>query len=261
MGVPASTNIVVCVKNVVDETELRADSRGGPQLEGAQTRMGTFDRNAVEEAVRKKESDQGSTVTVLALGDADAKKSIKEALAMGCDRGVHILSEGDLDSLGTAYCLAKAIARLDPDLVLCSEGASDTYQGQVGPMLAEFLGLPFFAYARKTSLDATKRLVSCEQSFDEGVRVCEGPLPAVVSVVSEANEPRYPTLLQIMQSGKKPVEEIQVSSLKDAGFPETGLEVLETKLQTSPRKRVMFEGSAEETSRKLLGALKQEGLV
>ncbi len=254
-------NIVVLVKSAVDEAELRADPSGHPVLKGAATKMSSFDANGVEEAVKQKEAN-GGTVTVVTLGGAESKKAIKEALAMGGTRAVHVLTDAAAapDSLGTAYCLAQAIKKIrEVDLVLCSEGASDTYQGQVGAMVAEFLDLPFLAYARKVEIDEGK--VRCEQGFDGGVKVLDAKLPAVVSVVSEANVPRYPTLLQVMVAGKKSIEEVPLASLKGPDYPETGMEVVDVTVQAANRKRVLLDGSPEEAAKKLVEALKQEGVL
>src|SRR5438552_6800184 len=126
--------VVVCVKHSIDESELRVDAQGRPQLQGAQTKMSTFDRNAVEEAVRIKErakvggttsTTTATTVEVLTMGEADAKKSIKESLAMGADAGRLIIGArpDEQDTLTTSYYLARAIEKIGGvDLVLCSEG-------------------------------------------------------------------------------------------------------------------------------------------
>jgi electron transfer flavoprotein beta subunit len=254
-------NIVVLVKSAVDEAELRADPSGHPVLKGATVKMSNFDMNGVEEAVKQKEAN-GGTVIVVTLGGSDAKKAIKEAMAMGGTRAVHILAEPPAapDSLGTAYCLAQAVKRIGAvDLVVCSEGASDTYQGEVGAMVAEFLDMPFIAYARK--VETAEGKVRCEQGLRGAVRVLEARLPAVVSVVSEANVPRYPTLLQVMVAGKKPIEEIPIASLNGPDYPETGTEVTDITMQPANRKKVLFDGTPEEAARKLVDALKQEGVL
>jgi electron transfer flavoprotein beta subunit len=254
-------NIVVLVKSAVDEAELRADASGHPMLKGAATKMSNFDMNGVEEAVKQKEAN-GGTVIVVTLGGAESKKAIKEAMAMGGTRGVHILAEPEVapDSLGTAYYLAQAIKRIGAvDLVVCSEGASDTYQGQVGAMVAEFLEMPFIAYAKKVETYGGK--VKCDQEMRGAVRVLEAKLPAVVSVVSEANVPRYPTLLQVMVAGKKAIEELQLASLKGPDYPETGTEVLDVTLHSANRKKVLFDGTPEESAKKLVEALRQEGVL
>ncbi|MDG6915402.1 MAG: electron transfer flavoprotein subunit beta/FixA family protein [Nitrososphaerota archaeon] len=254
-------NIVVLAKSAIDEAELRADAQGHPVVKGAATKLSSFDMNGVEEAVRQKEASRG-TLTVVSLGGQEAKKAIKEAMAMGCTRGLHIVTEPDdaPDSLATAFCLAQAVRRLAPvDLVVCSEGASDTYQGQVGAMVAEFLEMPFLANARK--LDASGGAATCEQGFEGGVRIVKARLPAVVSMVAEANVPRYPTLIQVMVAGKKPIEDVPFSSLKGADFPSTGTRVLDVSVQASERKRVILDGTPEEAARKLAEALGREGVL
>lgn len=254
-------NIVVLVKSAVDEAELRVDPSGRPVLQGAATKMSTFDLNGVEEAVKQKEAN-GGTVTVISLGGQEAKKAIKEAMAMGGTRGVHIVAEPEAapDSIGTAHCLAQATRRLGQvDLVVCSEGASDTYQGQVGAMVAEFLDMPFLAYARRLETYGGK--VTCEQAFEGGVRTLQAKLPAVVSVVSEANVPRYPTLIQVMVAGKKPIEDVPLSTLQGTDYPRTGTQVLDVSVQAANRKRVVLPGTPEEAARKLADALKQEGVL
>ncbi len=252
-------NVVVCVKHAIDESELRADSSGSPQLQGAQARMSTFDRNAVEEAVRIKEA-RGGAVTVVSLGSGDWKKSIKEALAMGADRAVAVNSSGQLDALATSYFLSRAITRSGPfDVVILSEGSSDTYTGLVGPMTAEWLRLPFMGYVRK--LEVREGTLRCELSLEEHDEIAESDLPAVVTVVSEINSPRYPTLLQIMQASKKPMEEVSLDSLKENDSPASRVQVGEVKVQAVSRKRVFLEGTPEESSRSLVEALRKEGVI
>lgn len=251
--------VAVCVKHAVDEGELRADSSGRPQLQGALSKMGTFDRNAVEEAVRVKES-RGGTVTVLSLGNQDSKKSVKEALAMGCDRAVMISSAAEIDTLTTSYYLSRALQKTGPyDVIFFAEGASDTYDGLVGPMVAEWLGIPFLGYAKK--VEVAESTLRVEASLDDRAEADETALPAAVSVVSEVNSPRYPTLLQIMQASKKPLEELTPDSLRDERLPRTGVTVTGTTVQSVSRKKLIFEGPAEETAQKLLDALRKEGVV
>jgi electron transfer flavoprotein beta subunit len=254
----------------VDEAELRADAAGHPVFRGAARKMSNFDKNGVEEALRLSEAMGGTIVTVVTLGGPESTQAIKEALAMGATRAVHVVVDSDEregerrqlgspDALCTAYCLAQAIRKTGPaDVVVCSEGASDTYVGEVGGMVAEFLGMPFLAYARRVDLVGEGK-IRCEQAFEGRTRVSEARLPAVVSVVSGSNAPRYPTLLQVMAAGKKPIEQLALGSLMGEDSPATGIDVLDISLQVDERKRVIFEGSAEEASRKLVDALKQEG--
>jgi len=223
--------------------------------------MSTFDKNAVEESIRLKESSGGS-VTIVTVGRSEAKKTVKEALAMGGDRGyLVVVAEPDPhDSLTTAYLLARAIERAGPfDLVLCAEGSSDIYAGQVGPMLSEWLALPFLGYVRKVEIKDA--VIRCEQTLEERVRVLEAELPSLVSVVSEINEPRYPTLLQIMQASKKPIEEVGSELLIDGRAPPRLVTTVGMTAHAMSRKRMIFEGGPEATSRKLVEALRSEGVL
>ena len=252
--------VAVCVKHAVDETELKIDQSGVPQVEGSPAKMSTFDKSAVEEAVRMKAA-RGGEVTVFTVGNADAKRTIKEALAMGADKGIHVLAElGTIDTLGTARLLGSAIKMAGGfDVILCAEGSSDTYTGQVPPMLAELLSLPFVGYARR--IEFKDHMVNVEQSLEDSVTLIECPLPLVVSVVSEINEPRYPTLIQIMQASKKPLTEVPRDTLGPAGFSGGNVGVASMSGKPMSRKRIMLEGSPEEAAKKLVDALSSEGVV
>lgn len=249
----------VCVKQALDETELKVDPSGVPVIQGAAMKMSVFDKNAVEESVRIRGAS-GGEVCVFTVGPPDAKRPVKEALAMGADRAVLVLADtASTDAMGTAALLSGAIKKEGPfDLVVCSEGSSDTYSGSVPAMLAELLGLPFVGYVRK--LEINGRLAKLERSLEETLEVMESELPVVVSVVSEINEPRYPTLIQIMQASKKPIVEAKPEELP-GGMPPSRVAVSSLRAQAMSRKHVVFEGDPKEATRKLLDALVGEGLV
>ena len=251
--------IAVCVKHAVDETELKIDSGGKPVLAGAPSKMSAFDKNAVEEGLRLKAAHQGEVV-VFTVGPSESKKTMKEALAMGADRGVLVTADPTaIDAMRTAALLSAAIKRGGPfDLVVCSEGSSDAYSGLVPPMLGELLGTAFVSYARK--LEVAAQTAKVERSLEDSVEVCEAPLPLVVSVVSEINEPRYPTLIQIMQAGKKPLEELNGDQLLPAdGRGQASVSSMAA--QQSSRKHMMIEGTPDEAAAKLVDALFKEGVL
>ena len=159
----------------------------------------------------------------------------------------------------TAGMLSAAIKRSGPfDIVLCSEGSSDTYSGQVPPMLGEMMGVAFVSYARK--IEVSGQTARVERSLEDSVESVEAQLPVTVSVVSEINEPRYPTLIQIMQAGKKPIEELSGEQLSPAGaYREASTASMSA--QQSARKRIMIEGSPDEAAAKLVEALMKEGVL
>ncbi len=251
--------LAVCVKHAIDETELRIDSSGKPQVDGAVGRMSTFDKNAVEEALRLRSANSGEVVAIT-VGGPEARKTLKEALAMGADSGVIVSAEIlAIDTLRTAELLAAAITKTGPhDVVICSEGSSDTYDGQVPPMLAELLGLPYAGYARKIEVDGGSAKV--ERSLEDTIEVVETTLPFVASVVSEINEPRYPTLIQIMQSSKKPIEEMNGDQLVQQGTRKQS-SVVSMAAQSSSRRHVMIKGSPDEAAAKLVEALVKDGVL
>ncbi|HLQ07252.1 MAG TPA: electron transfer flavoprotein subunit beta/FixA family protein [Nitrososphaerales archaeon] len=251
--------LAVCVKHAIDETELRIDSSGKPQVDGAVGMMSTFDKNAVEEALRLRSAISGEVVAIT-VGGPEARKTLKEALAMGADRGVIVSADIlAIDTLRTAELLAAAITKTGPcDVVICSEGSSDTYDGQVPPMLAELLGLPYAGYARKIEVDGGSAKV--ERSLEDTIEVVETTLPFVASVVSEINEPRYPTLIQIMQSSKKPIEEMNGDQLVQQGTRKQS-SVVSMAAQSSSRRHVMIEGSPDEAAARLVEALVKDGVL
>ena len=251
--------IAVCVKHAVDETELKIDSSGKPLLEKALGKMSAFDKNAVEEALRLK-SAHGGEVEVYSVGTPDARKTVKEALAMGADRGVLVSSDpSTADSMSTASLLAAAITKKGPfDMVICAEGSSDTYSGQVPPMLGELLRTSYVGYARK--IEVTNATARIERSLEDSVEIVEAPLPLVTSVVSEINEPRYPTLIQIMQASKKPIEELPGVSLSSGGN-HGRVSVLSMSAHATSRKHVMLEGAPEIAAAELIVALTREGVL
>ena len=255
--------IVVCFKHVYDETELKIDRLNNRiSFEGARTKISDDDKNAIEEAVKLKEK-KGGSVTALCVGEASAKKSVKEALAMGCDRA-RLLSDPlflECDAIRTAYILSKAIQKIGKyDLVITAGGTTDSYSGIVGPSLAEWLSIPQITFAASVSL--TQNKVNADRSLDEGVETVECDLPALISVSREINQPRFPTLIQIMSAGKKEMIEWNASALGiDSSALESKIVVNSLNVPKSARKKIIFEGSPEESAAKLAEALLKEGVV
>ncbi|MGI0081228.1 MAG: electron transfer flavoprotein subunit beta/FixA family protein [Nitrososphaerales archaeon] len=259
-------DIVVCFKHVVDETELKIDRESNKIIfEGAKTKISDDDKNAIEEAVRLKEKNGGS-VTALCVGGADARKSVKEALAMGCDRARLAVDTSfqESDAIRTAFILAHAIKKIGKfDLVITASGTTDIYSGIVGPSLAEWLGIPQITFASRITLSQNK--ITAERSMDEGIEVVECDLPVLVTVSREINQPRFPTLIQIMSAGKKELLEWNAQALgiesSSVGKQGSTVEVTALNVPKSARKRVIFEGKPEEVSSQLAEALLKEGVV
>ncbi len=208
-------DIVVCVKQVPDtgtERTLR-DSDCTLDRDAADVVINELDEYAIEEGLRLAEA-HGGEVTILSMGPARAIESIRKALSMGADKGVHILDDAlaGSDLLGTSAAIAGALGRIGFDLVILGSESTDARTGVLAAMLAERLGVPQLSYAAKVDVDGTA--IAIQRLTEYGYDKVEAALPAVLSVVEKINEPRYPSFKGIMASKKKPVD---VLSLDDVG--------------------------------------------
>jgi electron transfer flavoprotein beta subunit len=254
-------DIVVCVKTNPDLQMVRIKDRVA-QTEAVPYKIGDLDKNALEAAVVLRDAAGGKVVALcLAESNRKAAEDIKVALAMGADEAVVIDDPAlaEPDQAAVAAALAAAVRKIGAcDLLLFGEGSSDNYTGQVGPRVAEVLGLPQIGYARK--VDAADGAVRCERSMDDMIETIEAPLPAVVTVVSEINEPRIPGLMQIMKAKSKPQ---QVWSLADLGIeaPPPAREIVSNLAEEQDRKHIVFEGTAAEQAEAFVDALIREGVL
>ena len=258
--------IIVCFKQVIDETEIKIDrSNNRIILEGAKTKISDDDKNAIEEAVRLKEKNGGS-VTAVCVSSTDEKKSAKEALAKGCDKARLLVDPAfqDGDAINTSLILSKAINKIGKyDIVIAATGSTDSMSSVVGPSLSEYLGLPFFSYATKLSLSGN--VVTIESAYEDGVLSQKSELPVLVTVSREINQPRLPTLIQIMSAGKKEILEWNAQTLgmdsSNVGKSGSKVEVKSLVVPQTARKRTIFEGKPEDTARQLAEALVRDGVV
>ncbi len=257
----------MCFKHVIDETELKIDRANNKiNFEGAKTKISDDDKNAIEEAIRIKEKNGGS-VTALCVGPPDAKKSMKEALAMGCDRGRLLVDPAfqDSDAITTAEILSQAIKKKIPrfDLVITATGSTDALTGIVGPSLGESLGIPQITFASKITVTANK--VTVDRAVEEGLETVECEFPVLITVSREINQPRFPTLIQIMSAGKKELLEWSAQALEidplTVGRQGSKIETTTLNVPKSARKKILFEGKPEETAKQLAEAILKQGLV
>jgi len=168
--------------------------------------MNPYDEFAVEGALQVKESLGAGEVVVISLGGAGVPATLRNALAMGADRAIHLKCEtGPLDSLAVAKALVAAIRPLGASLVWLGKQAVDDDASQVGPMLAELLGMPCATVVAKFELDGQTARV--EREIEGGREIVELPLPAVISTDKGLNQPRFASLKGIMAAKKKPIEE------------------------------------------------------
>ena len=211
-------NIVVCVKQVPDSWAEKKLQPTDSTLdrESADAVMNELDEYAVEEALRLQEAAGGPEacpVTILTIGPAKAAETIRKALSMGADGGIHVVDDAlhGSDALATSLVLAKALATVPWDLVIMGTESTDARMSVVPAMLAERLAVAQLTFAGKVDVDGTS--VRVQRVTDTGYDTVEASLPAVVSVVEKINEPRYPSFKGIMAAKKKPVTTLTLADL------------------------------------------------
>ncbi len=189
------------------------DSNGKVSEEGAEFIINPYDEYAIEEAIQVRDQ-HGGEVTVVTVGNEDAEKELRTALAMGADKAVLINIEDDVenrDQYTTAKVLAEYLKDKEADLILAGNVAIDGGSGQVGPRVAELLGIPYVTTITKLEIDGTNVKVVRDVEGDE--EVIETSLPLLVTAQQGLNEPRYPSLPGIMKAKKKPLEELELDDL------------------------------------------------
>lgn len=188
--------IIIPVKQVPETSNVKMDEKTGTMVrDGVESILNPLDLYAVEAGIRLKEQF-GGEVTVISMGPPKAVEVIKEALSMGCDKGV-LLSAKEFagsDTFATSYVLAQAIKKLSSfDLILCGERATDGDTGQVGPGIASLLDLPLSTFTSEITEIAEEK-IQVKRLIEGGYELIELKLPAVLTVVKEVSDPRLPTL-------------------------------------------------------------------
>ncbi|MBN1593124.1 MAG: electron transfer flavoprotein subunit beta/FixA family protein [Candidatus Coatesbacteria bacterium] len=261
---------IVCIKQV---PESASDVTINPEdntlnREGAEAIINPFDEYAIEEALLLKER-HGGDIWVISMGPAQAEKALKQALAMGADEAV-LLNDPNFagsDTLATSYALSRAIARIgDYDLVVCGKQAIDGDTAQVGPGIATRLGLAQLTYVCKVvDLNPEGRAVTVHRMLEGCVEAIRGRLPAVLTVVKDINQPRYPSLLGIRKANKRTID---VWGAADVGADPTriglgGSPTWVERVFTPPMRAggVVFEGEVDEVVEKLVRKMQADGLA
>lgn len=206
-------NIYALVKRTFDTEEKISIENGAIAEDGAEFIINPYDEYAVEEAIKLRD-EHGGEVTVLSIGDEDSEKQLRTALAMGADKAVLIDIEDDIDSIDE-YTSAKIIADYlkdkEVDLILAGNVAIDGGSGQVGPRVAELLGINYVTTITELTIDGTTATVVRDVEGDS--ETIETSLPLLVTAQQGLNEPRYPSLPGIMKAKKKPLEDLEFDDL------------------------------------------------
>jgi len=205
--------ILVAVKRVVDyNVKVRVKSdKTGVELANVKMSMNPFDEIAVEEAIRLRESGTASEVVAISMGEAKCTETIRTAMAMGADRGIHVLTDAELQPLSVAKLLVAVAKKENPDLVILGKQAIDDDCSQTGQMLAALLNWPQGTFASKVAI--ADKNVQVTREIDGGLETLELTLPAVITTDLRLNEPRYASLPNIMKAKKKPIEEFSPDDL------------------------------------------------
>jgi electron transfer flavoprotein alpha/beta subunit len=225
---------IVCIKQVPDTTEVKVNPETGTLIrEGVPSIINPFDTYAIEEALLLREKF-GGRVTVVSMGPPQAEDALREAIATGADEAI-LLSDrafAGADTLATAYTLAEAIQRIgDYDLVICGRQAIDGDTGQVGPGIANRLGIPQLTYvSRIRQVDFENRTIAVERLVEEGCEVVVSTLPAVITVNKDINQPRYPDFGGVIRSRGVEIPLWDACALAGADPSQCGLEGSPTKV-------------------------------
>ena len=258
--------IIVCIKQVTDTGEVKFDKETHAMIrEGVPSIINPFDENAIEAGLQLKE-EHGGEVIVLCMGAPHAEEQLRQAVAMGADQAILLTDRrfAVADTLATAYSLSTAIKKIGGyDLLLFGKQAIDGDTAQVGPGVAEMLGLPQITYARK--IQVTDGKVTVERVLEDSYEVVEAELPAVLTVVKEINEPRHSSLRGVLKAKKAEIpfwapEDID-ADLTRIGKVGSPTDVIKT-FNPEPRgDNEQLSGEPEEIAEALFARLRKHNII
>ncbi|MDD4899855.1 MAG: electron transfer flavoprotein subunit beta/FixA family protein [Candidatus Omnitrophica bacterium] len=257
-------NIIVCIKQVPETTEVRINPETNTLIrEGVKSIINPFDMYAIEEAIRLKEKF-GGKITVISMGPPQADAALREAISLGADEGVLVCDRAfaGSDTWATSFTLSQAIKHLGQfDLIICGKQASDGDTAQVGPGISTHLDIPQVTYVKKIE-EVKDNLMRVERMLEEGFEIIETPLPALLTVVKEINEPRLPSLKGLMRAKSATIKMLTQKELnldsQSIGLCGSPTQVV--KIFTPPQRTggQILSGEAPEIAEQLVKLLKGE---
>ena len=265
--------IIVCIKQVPDTTEVKLDPKTGRLIrDGVPSIINPDDKNALEEALRIKDENPDTTVTVVSMGPPQADVAMREALAMGADEAILISGRefGGSDTYATSQILAAALDTIgldDDDIVFCGRQAIDGDTAQVGPQIAEKLHLPQITYAADIKKEGDTLTV--KRMLEDGYMTIKAQTPCLITCIKELNTPRYMSVSGVFECYSKPMKVLDYEALKDHELIDAttiGLKGSPTNILTSftpPQKGAgqMLEGNDMATCEKLAGILLEKHII
>lgn len=260
--------ILVCVKQVPNTNEVKINPKTGTLIrDGVESILNPDDDNALEAALKMKDADGDTTVTVISMGPPQAREVLVECMAKGADDSVLLSSRafGGADTWATSNTIAGAIRRIaDYDIIFAGRQAIDGDTAQVGPQIAEKLGIPQVTYVEDI-VSCEKGRVTVRRQLEDGYEIIEVPMPCLLTVVKELNTPRYMSVKGIYEAYER---EITVWNENDIPVraEEIGIDSSPTKVFRSftpePKgKGVMIEGTPKEAAAKVIGELKKKHVL
>jgi len=232
--------ILVAVKRVIDyNVQVRVKEDGtGIVTDNVKMSTNPPDDNAIEEAVKIKEAGKATEIVAVTIGEEKAQETVRKALAVGADRGIHVKVEGIVEPLAVAKILQKIVDKEKPDLVFMGKQAIDDDCNQTGQMLSALLNWPQATFASKIDIKDNKLEIIRE--IDEGLETIEVNVPAVVTCDLRLNEPRYASLPNIMKAKKKPIDQMTAADLGVDATPR----VQQIKVEEPPKRKAGIKVSS-----------------
>ena len=259
--------IIVCIKQVPDTNEVKLDPKTGRLIrDGVPSIINHDDKNALEEAIKMKDGRDDVTVTVVSMGPPQADVALREALAMGADEAI-LLSDrafGGSDTWATSYIIAEAIKIIgDYDIIFCGRQAIDGDTAQVGPQIAEKLGIPQITYVQNFKIEGDK--VVCERALEDGYQVIETTMPCLLTAIKDLNDPRYPSVGGIFDAYEKEIKvwginEVPIDTTK-AGLKGSPTNVFRTFTPEPKGAGMMLEGADKDTVKDLIARLQAKHIL
>ena len=264
-------NIVVCIKQVPDTNEVRLDPVTNTLIrDGVPSIINPDDKSGLEVALRLKDENPDIHVTVLSMGPPQAQEALREALAMGADDGILVSDRafGGADTWATSCTITAALEHLDFDLIICGRQAIDGDTAQVGPQIAEHIGVPQVSYVEELDLDDDKKGITVKRQFEDRYHTINIKFPCLITAIAELAEPRYMTIGKVFEAYQKEIRVWGLEDIKDKlDMANIGLKGSPTKVRKSFPKQGKGKGvlltdlTADEAAQAIVAKLQEKYII
>ena len=264
-------NIVVCIKQVPDTNEVRLDPVTNTLIrDGVPSIINPDDKSGLEVALRLKDENPDIHVTVLSMGPPQAQEALREALAMGADDGILVSDRafGGADTWATSCTITAALEHLDFDLIICGRQAIDGDTAQVGPQIAEHIGVPQVSYVEELELDDDKKGITVKRQFEDRYHTINIKFPCLITAIAELAEPRYMIIGKVFEAYQKEIKVWGLEDIKDKlDMANIGLKGSPTKVRKSFPKQGKGKGvlltdlTADEAAQAIVAKLQEKYII